>query len=194
MAFSASAAQGSTWMVSGQTLTGSSTKVLEASVVAPSVSLLAKIAGTEFQFACTGGSLINAKLEKEGKISEGFRAKFTGCTTSTRKSSGESYKLQGSCVPYNKPETLEEQGVIETLELKGQLKLHENGEKEKVEGVTVIESLTGGLSGHLETFSMPECAISEEVKVFGKVALVDSGGNVGLEEEKKVHNSKNSRR
>jgi len=185
MAFTASAAQASSWMVAGKTLTGTETAKVEASIVAPSASLLTKIAGTEFQFTCTGGTLKNTKLEKEGKLSEGGSVRFTGCTTSTRKSELESYKEQASCAPYNKPEKLEEKGVIETLEGKGQLQLHSTGE-----GVTIIEGKTGGLTGHLATISLPECAIAEEVKVFGKLSVVDSGGSAGLEAEVKVHKIK----
>jgi len=189
MAFSASAAQASTWMVGGKTLTGTETKQVAASIVAPSVSLLTKISGTEFQFTCTGGQTLETRLEKEGKISEGSQIRFTGCKTFTRKSSGEAYKEQAACVPYNRPEQLEEEGVIETFELKGQLQLHEvlGG---VTEGVTTIEAKTGGLTGHVATISTPECSIASEVKVFGKLAVVDLGGIVGLEEEKKVHKIK----
>ena len=185
MAFSASAAQASTWMVGGSNLGAGVKKAVEANIVAPGASLLAKIAGTEFQFKCAKGTLENTFLEGTDKVSEGGKVTFKECKTFTRKSSGESYKEQAACEPYNKPETLEEPGVIKTLEGKGLFALHESGE-----GVTVIESLAGGLTGHLATISMPECSIGSEVKVFGKLAIVDSGGSAGLEAEVKVHKIK----
>ncbi len=171
MAFSASA-QAATWMVKTANLTSGSKKVV-AKIVGTSASLLTTLAGVKVKFLCTGAALTNASLESGGKVSAGGKVRFSGCVTYLNE------KLSPPCEPL----VGAEKGIVQTNEGKGQLGQHTSGE-----GVTVIEALAGGLTGKLGTVQMgEECSIGEEVPIFGKLAIVDSGGMTGLLTETKLH-------
>jgi hypothetical protein len=173
-----------TWMVKGVNLTSGS-KELKGKLVAPGDKLLATLGGNNVAFSCTSGQLINAILETEGAISEtskNAKIKFSGCTTEING------KVSAACVPISGVE----KGVMVTEEVFALLKSHElkdgKGELIAKDGVTVIIPKVGTT---FIIFHMGEsCAIGEELKVFGELALVDVGGNKGLQEEKVTHTVK----
>jgi hypothetical protein len=179
-AFGAAAAQ-ATWMVKGRDLVSSGTnenKELTGSIVAPNAKLLAKLGLNKVAFTCTAGTLVNAELEPLGAISEAnqnAKVEFSGCFT----------ELNGTVAAKCEPKaTGKIAGTIVTEESYALLALHKLSETEK-DGVVVITPKVG------TTFAVIHmgfgCGIGETVEVFGTLALKDSGGNAGLEEEKAIH-------
>jgi len=175
VAFSASAAQAEgTWMVGGANIEGTTTKTVTGKLVSPGGSLLGTLGLNAVTFTCTAAALENAKLEKEGAISEASKnakVAFSGCKTIINE------KEAKACEP---KATGKGAGTIESEEGYALFKEHSTGE-----GVTEIVPKTGTLFGIIHMGEA--CAIGEEVKVFGKLAVKDSGGEVGLETEKAIH-------
>ncbi len=180
-------AQAVTWMVNGSDLSGK--LAVRSSLVAPSATLTTKIGGNSVKFTCTNAELIAANLDNEGKLAEGARTRFTGCTTAIN---GATQKV---CLPNN--ESIEP-GVILTNKLKGQLKEHSTGEGVVVVESTVKEKVEGKevpVFGHVKMSA--ECTIGEDVPIIGpKLALVDAqgmgttGGTEGLLHEQATHKVK----
>jgi hypothetical protein len=169
------------WMVKGKNLASSAfneNKELTGSIVAPNGTLLSTLGLNKVDFSCTAGELLNAKLEQEGAISEfskNAKVDFKGCTT----------KINGVTAKACEPKaTGKAAGTIETEAGYALLALHALSESEK-DGVVVITPAVGNV---FAVIHMGEaCTIGEAVKVFGSLALKDSGGNGGLEEEKVTH-------
>jgi hypothetical protein len=172
VAFSATAAQAEgTWMVAGADLT--SGKAVTGKIVNLEGALLAVLGINNITFTCTTATLVNASLEKEGAVSEASKnakVKFSGCTTTINGT------LTKACEPVNGAE----KGVIVTEEGFALFKEHSTGE-----GFVEIIPKIGTVFAVIHLGEA--CAIGEEVKVFGKLAVKDSEGEVGLETEKVIH-------
>jgi hypothetical protein len=163
VAFSATAAQAATWMVSGANLaTTAQNKELIGKIDLPDGALLAKLGLNKVTFLCKSGSLLSAKLEPEGKVSENnkdAKADFSECATFINE------KEAAKCIP---TATGKAAGTIESEELFALLQLHSDGT-----GVIVITPKVGTL---LAVIHMgPGCAEGLEVEVFGTLALHDVG-------------------
>ena len=174
VAFSATAAQAEgTWMVGGTDLTSGS-KEVTGKLVGATGALLGTLGANAVNFKCTAASLVNAKLEKEGAISEASKnakVKFSGCTTA----------INGTVAKACEPVNGAEKGVIVSESGYALFKEHSTGE-----GVTEI--IPANEKNVFGVIHMGEaCSIGEEVKVFGKLTVKDSGGEVGLETEKAIH-------
>jgi hypothetical protein len=178
VAFSATAAQAEgTWMYKGTDLTSTAqNKTLLGKLDKLHGVLLTMSGLNSVTILCTEVELLNTKLEPEGKVSENSKdakADFSGCVVWING------KIAKSCEPFDK--TTKAPGIILTEELYGLLQLH----PATGDAITVIKPKASSL---LAVIYMSEsCVISEELKVFGQLALKDSGGNAGLLEEKLVH-------
>jgi hypothetical protein len=163
VAFSASAAQASSWMVNTVELTTTAqNKELKGKIDLPDGALLAKLGLNAVTFLCKAGTLVSAFLEPEGKISENnknAKVAFSECTTFING------KEAAKCLP---TATGKAAGTIETEEGSALLQLHES-----TTGVTVITPKVGEVFAiiHMD----PSCAIGSAVEVFGKLALHDVG-------------------
>jgi hypothetical protein len=178
VAFSAAAAQAEgIWMVGGTNITSTAqNKVIKGNFeTGTDGTLLSTLGLNAVNFLCTNAELINAKLEPEGAISEASKnakVAFSGCTTIINGTTAK------ACEP---KATGGAAGSIVTEEGYGLLKLH----TATGDAVTVITPKVGTV---FAVIHMGEaCAIGEEVKVFGSLALKDVGGNTGLLEEKLIH-------
>jgi hypothetical protein len=80
------------------------------------LTILTKIFGLGTKVLCTGGQLIGAKLEEEGKISSGTTLKLTECIANIGEGGTGTV-----CTPYDGTEA----GVILSKKLNGLLVLHE---------------------------------------------------------------------
>jgi hypothetical protein len=163
MAF-ASAAQAAKWLINGTDAAALKAGVT-ATIEGASASLLTTVLSKSVEIKCTAANLLGVSLEGEGKVTEGGKVEFNGCTTAV---GGE---VQAACKPKAGGGEL---GKIITNEGKGQLVLHEEAGGTKV-GLTRIEPKTG------ETFVTIElgekCAIGETLPTRGKLFLKDP--NVG---------------
>jgi len=175
VAFSASAAQAEgTWMVKGVNLTSTlENKELKGSIDLPDGTLLSLLGLNKVDFLCTTGELIKAKLEPLGAISEASKdakVAFSGCKTIINGAEAK------ACQP---KATGKAAGTIETEEGYALLTLHtlENGVKH---GVTVITPKVGTVFAIIHMGEA--CAIGEEVKVFGTLALHDVGIELNKDE------------
>jgi len=169
VAFSASAAQASTWMVNGANL--ATNTPIQGTLDENDGTLLSTLGLNKVDFLCTAGSLINAKLELAGAISEAnkdARVAFSGCITIIN---GKEAK---ACQP---KATGKAAGTIETEEGYALLTLHTDGT-----GVTVITPKTGAGTVFAIIHMGEACAIGEEVKVFGSLALHDVGIELNKDE------------
>lgn len=161
MAMGASAAQaetGANWMVNGSNVTSTLLPTVDIGQVEnKTASLLTKISGASVTFLCTGGKLIGAKLELEGKVTSGGKVKFTTCSTLLNGS------LSGPCKPKAGGEPL---GTILTNAGKGLLVLHEG------KALTRIEP-TGTEFATIEFDPEEGCSLPEKVPVKGALFLKD---------------------
>jgi len=166
MAFSASGAQAepeSRWMINGANVEGASPLLATidiAEIENKSAALLTIIGGTKVDFLCISAKLIGAKLENEGKVTNGGKVKFTGCITLL---GGLSEKPSVPCVPKAGGQPF---GTIESNAGKGLLVLHEGKPLTRIE-----PSVAGGPFATLEFGE--ECSLPEKVPVFGKLFLKD---------------------
>lgn len=169
MAFSANAAQASSWMVNGKTIsTTAENKELEGKF-GVHITLLFKFGFIKINVLCQFGTLLNAKLEPAGAISEASKnAKIDlgGCTVTLNG------KEAAKCVPTAIGKAA---GTIETNEFYGLLQLHSDGS-----GVIVITPKTGTTFATIHMGA--GCAIGEEVSIFGSLALHDVGLGTGKDE------------
>ena len=183
MAFSASAAQAEStavWLIlteetfkneKGETehkvKTGAELPaVVEGSLENNEGSLLSKITGIAVQFKCTAATLVGVKLEKEGKLTEGGKVKFTGCKTFLNGAEAT------ECVPHSGSEPA---GTLLSNEGKGLLVLHEPSAGVK-EGVTRIEPKTGATFITLTLGA--SCPIGNSVPIIGKLFVKDCEGKL----------------
>jgi hypothetical protein len=161
VAFSATAAQGSAWMIKGAEVT--TARELKGALDENDGVLLAKLGLNEVEFLCTAAELLNAFLEPAGAISEkdkNAKVDFSGCITKINKAEAK------ACQP---KATGKAAGTIQTEEGYALLQLH----TATGEGVTVITPKVGTLFAIIHMGEA--CAIGEEVKVFGTLALHDVG-------------------
>jgi hypothetical protein len=182
VAFSATAAQAEgTWMVKTVDLTtiAKNKQISGKFETGTDGTLLANLGLNKVNFLCTSTELLNAFLEPEGKISENnknAKVDFSGCTTI----------INGTTAPKCIPLDGINPGVILTEEGYALLQLHTLKDGVTKDAVTVITPNNAGKV--FAVIHMGEaCAIGEEVKVFGSLALVDVGGNTGTLEEKQIH-------
>jgi hypothetical protein len=117
------------------------------------------------EISCTGGNLVGVHLEEEGKLTEGGKVTFTGCSVKINGEAAPECKVHSSGQPV---------GTVTTNEGKGLLELHlfkKPGEPEKTELITLVKPKTG------ETFVTllmgAECVIGEEVPINGYLAIRD---------------------
>jgi hypothetical protein len=180
--YGASSAQGATWMVNSTNL-NSGTKSLVWSLAGAGV-LHSQVLGNEVEYSCTSAELINLSLEKEGKLSSGWKVKFSGCTMKLNK------EVLKACEPNHGGA---EPGVILTNEFRASAV---GGE-----GVVVVQPLVEEVVGGKKQpvfFNLkqpPECAVGNSVSVLGLLALVDAQGMgspeaVGVLHEQATHNVK----
>jgi hypothetical protein len=160
MAFGATAAQATKWLV----LNGSGVFVdaatLPASVTGAiennKATLLTKILGALTHISCTAGTLVNVTLQGEGKVSEGGKVQFTGCSVVLEGKAAPECEVHSAGKPV---------GTVETLEGKGLAIKH------NTEILTRLEPKTG------ETFVTlqmgEECPIGENVPIKGKLFVKD---------------------
>lgn len=116
-------------------------------------SISGKLVGLAVQIKCTGVSLINASLEGEGRVSEGFKVKFTGCSTMLNG------KMEKECTPQAESES----GVILTNELKGSIVLQAGV------GIVVVEAKEKETLTFIKTNE--ECPIGPKISVVGRFAV-----------------------
>ncbi len=124
-------------------------------------TLLTRLVGLAASVLCTTSSLEGVKLEGEGKLTEGSKVTFTGCTVPTP--TGCMVNSPGKAI-----------GTIATNELKGQLQ--SSGEI-KVEPKTTGGAFANLVFGHEtgKTCSLPE-EVSEPIK--GVLWLKDCEGKI----------------
>lgn len=160
MAFTASAAQASgNWMLEGSNVTaGLQPSVVIGEIENKSASLLTEIAGAKVRYECTEADLIGAKLEVEGKLTNGGKVKFKGCETFLNGA------LSAGCVPKSAGLA---NGEIESLAGKGLMELHLG------EPVTKIEPKEG-LNFAVIRHNPATCALPELVPVRGKLVIGDA--------------------
>lgn len=116
--------------------------------------MLAEIAKIKVKKLCKKLQLVGAKLEGEGKTTSGAKVRFSECVVYLNN------VLTKACEPKTKGS---EKGTIESNAGKGLIVLH-NGE-----GILLLEPVTGEEFMTLEFGE--ECAIGENIPLFGKLAL-----------------------
>jgi len=159
MAFSASGAQaevGANWMMNGSNITSALLPSLNLALENNSASLLTIIAGANVKYTCTGAELVEAKLETEGKLTNGGKVKFTGCETFLNGA------LSAVCVPKTAGQP---NGTIVSNAGKGLMVLHEG------QPVTRIEPSVGEIFATI--LEGEECSLPEMVPVKGKLFIKD---------------------
>ncbi len=165
MAFSASGAQAAKWLIlmfNGEVLTGEQLKAEVGGQVETTPILHTEILKIKFLVTCTGFTTIGIFLEGAGKMTEGGKVKFTGCTAETN---GE---LNANC---NLSSGGEPVGTILTNGVKGQLVLSEGV------GLTKIEPSTAG--GPFATLKMSAlCPVGTSLPINGVIYLKDCEGKL----------------
>jgi hypothetical protein len=159
-------AHAGTWMVNGANVTSKllpSAGTVEVEEVGVSkeryMTLASKILGISFEDRCTEVLLVGAKLEPEGKITPGSKAKFSGCKGFLEKEPS----------PACEPKTEGEKGVIRTKALTGSLGTSE----------LVLVPLEGEI---LKVYEMSkECPLGAKIPVTGQLALNDGNGILSTE-------------
>jgi hypothetical protein len=134
--------------------------VLSAKAEAGGVSLLTHMVGLSIKIGCTATELVGASLEPEGKVTSGFKAKFSGCEFVN----AESGKTIEECVAKTEGQAT---GTVETSALKGELVPGSLLRVTPKEG-TVFATLEAGKS----------CLLASEITVSGTLFLKD--GNDAL--------------
>ena len=161
MVFSASAQAevNARWMINGANVEGGSPLLASVDITElekGSALLATEIAGSSVIYECTSAKLVGAKLENFGKVTDGFKVKFTGCETYL------DFVLSKPCVPSSIGKA---NGEVETLALKGLMTLH------SFEPVLLVEPKEGA---NLAVFHHEEeCSLPENVPLRGKLFLKD---------------------
>jgi hypothetical protein len=168
MAFGAGGAQAAKWLIlmsNGEVLTGEQLKAEVGGKLESSTTVLhAEILKVKFLVVCTGLNTKGVFLEGAGKVTEGGRVEFTGCTAETNGSPNANCKPKAGGGA---------SGTIMTNEGKGQLVLHEGGV-----GLTKIEPKTGTT---FVTLEMSEaCPVGEKVQINGVLYIKDCQNMVEL--------------
>ena len=169
MALSVGAAQAAfSWLVLNKTQTTATE--LKALVIGekgtPILSLLTTLLGFSIEIACAGKfELIGLSLEKEGKLTEGAKAKLTGCYQQG---------AWGEKVVCEQHSSGQSAATIVTNELKSELVLHTlaGGETEVL--VKIEPKAAGGT--FTTTFTQEECLAFEGIPVKGTIYLKDGLG------------------
>ena len=147
--------------VNGKTLENSKAG-LAGKIDGGNVSLLAHMLGTVVKVSCSTEELSEASIEAEGKISSGFKAKFSGCAVSDEAGEPiEECKVKTSGQSW---------GTLLSNALKGQLVKvgAENLIKvEPKEGTTLATLLTG-----------ESCLLAAEIPLSGTIYLKDGKGEL----------------
>jgi hypothetical protein len=115
-------------------------------------SLLSKVLGISVKKLCTAATLVGFHLEKEGKLTNGGKVVFTGCSLDLNGSANE------SCAPHSAGAPI---GTVETSSLKGLL-AGSNIRIEPSEGTTFVNVNMG-----------EECPIGENIPVRGTIVFKD---------------------
>jgi hypothetical protein len=182
MAFGAGAAQaevGAKWLVltaGGETKDAANLKALvEGKIENNLASLLSEVLGIEVEILCTSGTLTGVSLEGEGKITNGGKVTFKGCSVDLN---GEA---SSACQPHSVGSPT---GTVETNAGKGLLSLVLSG----VAG-TVIVAKEGTTLANVNMGS--ECPIGENIPVRGSLVIEDAAltthSAVHLIKENAVH-------
>jgi hypothetical protein len=163
MSFGTSGAQAAKWLIlmfNNESLTGEQLKAELSSKIDNTIVVLhTEILKVKFLVVCTGLNTKGAFLEGAGKITEGGKVEFTGCTGQTNGSTNANCKPRAGGGA---------SGTILTNEGKGQLVLHQVSIIE-TEGLTKIEPKTGTT---LATLEMSEaCPVGERVPINGVLYL-----------------------
>jgi hypothetical protein len=125
--------------------------------------LSTSIGGTSVRISCTGAQLIGAKLEGNGSITSGFKAKFTGCGTF----------LNNTLSPLCLPLTGTSKDEIVTNPLKGLIVLHLLTPGGSVATIVRIEPVTGEKLADIVLGSGGTCFL-EKIPILGKFTLKDT--------------------
>jgi hypothetical protein len=131
-------------------------------------TLLTHLSGLAVSVLCTGAGLENTQLEGGGKLTEGGKVTFTGCTVPVPAGEICTVKSKGGTV-----------GTIKTLEGKGQL---------EKEGDTKISPKTGETFAEL-VFGGEKCTLPTEVSepIHGVLWIKDCELNASKESKIKEH-------
>jgi hypothetical protein len=178
MAFSATAAFAepeATWLFAKEDKAGTLIPFLEAEAAiekdekggAPVYVLHTEILKIKVLFLCTGIEGISIKLKVEGKIGEGGKIKFTGCTTDLNGVTATECKPKGGGGA---------EGTIITASGHGLLELHILKPSEVKDDVILVlpDPIEGKASETFATIELPAgCPIGTKVPVIGKLTLKD---------------------
>lgn len=152
LAFAASSASAAEWLIlnsKGEVKTAAEMPVeLAGEFDTPNGTLDTHLTGIHIEVQCTKATLLGMKLEGEGKITNGSKAKYESCTVPTPVGKICTVKSPGAAV-----------GTITTKELKGQLQT--NGE-------ILIEPKTGTVLAEL-VFEGAECTLPEGAQAINGV-------------------------
>jgi hypothetical protein len=161
MAISASAAQAAgSWLVGSTEITNSSTLPAELAgeIEGTSATLLTHLVGLKVAVSCTKFTTENISLKGEGKLTEGGKVVFTGCTV-TEGGSNCTVKSPGALT-----------GTVASAEGKGELVLHEGG-------VVLTKIQPKSEEAGFATLRFEgECALPESNKVTGVLYVKDCEG------------------
>jgi hypothetical protein len=166
MAFGASEAQANEWLIlnsGGQAKTASELPAsLNGELENEEVSLLTELLGAEVKLACSAMTLIGIKLEGGGTITNGGRARFTGCMMYLNGELNEECELHtpGSAV-----------GTMETNAIKGELASHE--------GATIVKITPKTGSAFFLMQEGEACPLGEEIPIEGELAFKDCENKSG---------------
>ncbi len=167
----AQAEPGSIWLILDKDGTLLTTATLPATaqitLEAEDGALLTKILGIKVRILCTAAEAIGASLEKEGKITNGSKVKFTGCKTFLTPS-GKAEEESKACSPHTKGAPA---GTIETNKLLGLIVLHKLEPSGTKDELVLIHPSEGTA---FVTFEMEAtCPIGEKIPVNGDLLLQD---------------------
>jgi hypothetical protein len=168
IASAAQAEENAKWLIltaTGLVKTGEELQaILESALENADGSLLTKIVGIKVKFLCSTATLVGANLEGGGKITSGFKIKFTGCATYLNE------ELAPECETHSSGQSV---GTILTNELKGLIVLHEPSAGVK-EGVVRIEPMVGTT---LVTLTLgAACPAGNNVPIIGNLYVKDCEG------------------
>lgn len=133
---------------------------LSGKAEAGGISLLIKLVGIPIKISCTTAELVGASVEPEGKVTSGFKAKFTGCQFLNASTSEPIEECLAKTV--GSPA-----GTVETAALKGELVKGSLLKVTPKEG-TVFATLAVGES----------CVLASEIPVSGTLFLKDGNGTL----------------
>lgn len=166
MAVSASSAQGAlSWLVlnASKTTATELKAALGGEADSSKLALFTTLGGLGVEISCTSFEPIGINLEPGGKLTEGGKAKFTGCL-----------QLVEGEVPCGQHTSGQPEGTIVTNELKGELILHTLAEGESEVLAKIEPKVAGG--PFAQTFTNEECPAFEGIPIRGILYLKDSLG------------------